>query len=1156
MDNHSFNLVKKRYEDLKNAIEWAVEIWRSNNWVNRLVLLDVLLFIGFNPYVKVVLILVPAPFIPKHYDLYFWVIIVLIFIVALAIGIRAKTSESVLPELDKRSPIKGLLPFSAADEEVFARLQRHTELLECAQAVTNHNFRFGILSADSGNGKTSFLQAGLLPALLKRDYLCVYVKFTDLDPILTIRQALAAYLPVDLPSDISLAYLFQAVTRPPDKAAKSVVLLFDQFEQFFVHQKRKKDREPFIHQLDEWYNGDPGSPVKLLVSIRGDFRGRLDEVQKGMGCSLGPQQVFNLDKFTPEQSAEIFRVIAELAQLEYSQGFIEEMAAQELAATEDGLISPVDIQILAWMIARQAGAEERAFTRSSFQKLGGVEGLLERFVTRALDARETPSRRQAAIKVLLALTDLERNARAGVLTLDDLRKRLNSAVSESDLNEAIEWLVRGDVRLAVPVKRGGAEGYELAHERLIPALRRIVNKELSDADRANLLLDRRTNEWQGNNRDNRYLFSRRELQLITNQTPFLQWGQNRNVKKALIAASKQRLRIRLAMASLPLLFLLATPIFWYTQWGQLQLIKWHVAVLSRFAPDPSALTQVAKAYVMMDDFYGAQQVAEKISHEDSRAAAMVVITKTMAEMGAEQRDEALLRQAQEVAEKISREEHRSVALWWITSIVAEAGSKRRDEALLRQAQQVVEKISREDHRAYALKDVAKAMAEAGLKRQAVEYLRQAQEVAEKISSEDSRANALRDIAKAMAEMGAEQRDETLLRQAQQVSEKIGREDFRAYALRDVATAMAEAGLKRRDETLLRQAQEVAEKISSEYSRANALKDVAKAMAEAGLKRQAVEYLRQAQQVAEKISNEYSRANALSSIAKAMAEVGAEQRDETLLRQAQQVSEKIGREDSGADALKDVAKAMAEAGLKRQAVEYLKQAQEVAEKISGEGSRVNRLRGIAKAMAEVGAEQRDETLLRQAQQLAEKIGREDSRADALKDVATAMAEAGLERRDETLLRQAQEVAEKIGREYSRANALSEIAIAMAEAGLKRRDETLLRQAQEVAEKIRREDSRADALNKVSTAMAEVGSKQRDVLLLKRALQTAEEVFPRSGVMRSIAQYAARLGDLRTGIIAAYREDTFPDALKTFAVILETEARTRNPYLADKDSKGRE
>jgi hypothetical protein len=32
----------------------------------------------------------------------------------------------------------------SADEEVFARLQRHNELLECTQAITGHNFHFGI----------------------------------------------------------------------------------------------------------------------------------------------------------------------------------------------------------------------------------------------------------------------------------------------------------------------------------------------------------------------------------------------------------------------------------------------------------------------------------------------------------------------------------------------------------------------------------------------------------------------------------------------------------------------------------------------------------------------------------------------------------------------------------------------------------------------------------------------------------------------------------------------------------------------------------------------------------------------------------------------------------------------------------------------------
>src|SRR5262245_49120740 len=330
----------------------------------------------------------------------------------------------------------------------------------------------------------------------KRDHRCVYVKFAELDPVVSIRQALAGHLPPDTPPDATLSELLRSAARSEDKEAGPLVMLLDQFEQFFVHQKRKKDREPFIEQLSEWYNGDSTTPAKLLISIRRDFRGHLDEVQMATGYSLGPHQIFNLERFTPEQAAEIFRVLAESAQLECDSGFIEEITAQELATFDDGLISPVDIQILAWMITRQSAGEERAFTRIAFQKLGGIEGLLERFLARALDARETPPRRQAATKALLALTDLERNTRAGALTLDDLRHKLGDALSDSELKEAVGWLSRGDVRLAVPVKRDDIEGYELAHERLIPALRRIANKELTEADRANLLVDRRANEWQ------------------------------------------------------------------------------------------------------------------------------------------------------------------------------------------------------------------------------------------------------------------------------------------------------------------------------------------------------------------------------------------------------------------------------------------------------------------------------------------------------------------------------------------------------------------------------------------------------------------------------------------------------------------------------------
>ena len=234
--------------------------------------------------------------------------------------------------------------------------------------------------------------------------------------------------------------------------------------------------------------------------------------------------------------------------------------------------------------------------------------------------------------------------------------------------------------------------YELAHERLIPALRRIANKELTEADRANLLLDRRANEWQGNNRDKRYLFSWRELRSIGKQTPFLQWGQNHSVKQALLRASKRQLRFRCVLATLPFLLAISAVIIWNSQWGQLQLIKWEVARSSESMANDEALRQVAKAYLAIEEFSMAQGVAEKISEERYKASALVEIAKAMAEIGAKQQAMEMLKQARGVAEKISDERHKVIALVEIAKAMAETGAKQQAMEMLKQARGVAEKM--------------------------------------------------------------------------------------------------------------------------------------------------------------------------------------------------------------------------------------------------------------------------------------------------------------------------------------------------------------------------------------------------------------------------------------------------------------------------------
>lgn len=108
------------------------------------------------------------------------------------------------------------------------------------------------------------------------------MRFSDQEPVGTIGKAIAQQL------EIPLSWLLTKSDQTPELTVmlgtvaenldQPLVLLLDQFEQFFVHYKRKEQREIFIQALNRWYRSESLTQIRMVVSIRSDLMYQLDEL--------------------------------------------------------------------------------------------------------------------------------------------------------------------------------------------------------------------------------------------------------------------------------------------------------------------------------------------------------------------------------------------------------------------------------------------------------------------------------------------------------------------------------------------------------------------------------------------------------------------------------------------------------------------------------------------------------------------------------------------------------------------------------------------------------------------------------------------------------------------------------------------------------------
>lgn len=375
-------------------------------------------------------------------------------------------------------PYKLLDYYETTDAAIFFGRAAETRTL----GAMIHAHRLVLLYGASGAGKTSLLLAGAVPWLeaVKPPYKAIYVRALD-DPAIVIRQAIRRQFPaLSLPADGSLTAFLHATTT----ALNTVLLLiFDQFEEFFIRLS-PQFRTVFIQELGELYDAQD-MQIKVVLSLREDWLAWIHEFEQRIPGIF--RNRLRLLPLTREQARDA--IIGPVSRLGvyYKPALVTRLLG-DLAGREGDAIMPPQLQLICSALYSHLASDDKEIDLADYEQLGGVRGVLQRYLADELD--RLPRDERVVAHALLAELVTSQGTKA-VKTNAELALVLE--VDGATLHPILERLVQARL-LRVFEHEGADAAYELAHEYLIREIG--VSGEAKKRKEAEELIRQEVENWQ------------------------------------------------------------------------------------------------------------------------------------------------------------------------------------------------------------------------------------------------------------------------------------------------------------------------------------------------------------------------------------------------------------------------------------------------------------------------------------------------------------------------------------------------------------------------------------------------------------------------------------------------------------------------------------
>lgn len=471
-----------------------------------------------------------------------------------SLGERVKSSEILqtlapldigrLPEIkNEAAPFKGLEPFETADQDKF--FGRGDVKAELAKRVQGQSFV--LLLGPSGSGKSSLVNAGLIPDLQRNPdaYRIIRVPQLGRRPITAILRAI---LP-DAPSEQRDGHE-KAIIKSPGKLAELLqsssslptILIIDQTGEALS----RSDIEPSLEILGKAL-ASCVAVVKLLICLRESQRQQFENISGVGEYAKSPANCFVLPPPTAQELRSMIEGPAVRVGLQFEEGVVEDIV-KTLVGNPDAL------PLLQFTLERLWASRQRnTITHDVYRALGAPRLAVRNAADKVYEGLSPDGQKVAShIFDRLLLPSGERGF---------IRARLSrDALAVNEKQESVDRVLDAFVRAGIlrKILSRDADRFEIAFESVVTEWQTLANwlSNRRQSEEKEAKLSSMARLWLDSNRGSGYLISGRVLEELKNYN-----GDSSDVRAFINASRKTEGRKKLIYAAVgcgvPLLLFVA-----------------------------------------------------------------------------------------------------------------------------------------------------------------------------------------------------------------------------------------------------------------------------------------------------------------------------------------------------------------------------------------------------------------------------------------------------------------------------------------------------------------------------------------------------------------------------------------------------------------------